>query len=177
MALWDKPEPSTGTVTSASTSSPQATTTTPSTPPVQDIASRAAPKERTDMKESLIAPGLTIEGKINGKGHVRVAGKFKGDIQVEGNLHIDADAKVEGQVKANEVVISGELQGNIESAKHVELRQGGAINGDVKAGSLTVAAGARMRGNMDFGFDESTRSRSDATVTHVADRRRASKAV
>ena len=90
------------------------------------------------MKESIIAPGLTIEGKIIGKGHVRVAGRFKGDIQVEGNLHIDADAKVEGQVKANEVIISGELQGNIESAKHVELRQGGTIHGDVKAGSLTV---------------------------------------
>lgn len=131
------------------------------------------------MKESLIAPGLTIEGKINGKGHVRVAGKFKGDIQVDGNLHIDADAKVEGQVKANEVIISGELQGNIESAKHVELRQGGAINGDVKAGSLTVATGARMRGSMDFGFDESTttRSRPDATVTSVAERSRESKAV
>lgn len=177
MALWDKSESSPGTVTTAS--NPSQPALTPTAPPAQDFASKAAPKERIEMKESVIAPGLTIEGKIIGKGHVRVAGKFKGDIQVDGNVHIDADAKVEGQVKAHEVTISGELQGNIESAKHVELRQGGAIHGDVKAGSLTVATGARMRGNMDFGYDEGTKSKSaDATpIGSVADRSRETKAV
>ena len=106
------------------------------------------------MKESVIASGLAIEGKIVGAGHVRVAGKFKGDVQVEGNLLIDAGARVEGQVRASEVIISGELQGNIESARRVELQQGGAITGDVKAGSLTVAAGSRMRGTVEFGWEE-----------------------
>lgn len=157
MALWDKPEPASGTTAgTASTAPPQplATSLQP-----QDTSVKTPPKER-DMKESLIASGLTIEGKIIGNGHVRVAGKFKGDIQVEGNLHIDSGARVEGQVKASEVIVSGELQGNIESAKRVELQQGGVINGDVKAGSLTVASGARMRGSVDFGFDDSTKAGS-----------------
>jgi cytoskeletal protein CcmA (bactofilin family) len=165
MALWDKPEPGTG-AAPAATGQPLASSTFS-----QDTSFKPAPKERLDMKESLISAGLTIEGKINGNGHVRVAGKFKGDIQVEGNLHVDAGAKVEGQVKASEVIVTGELQGNIESAKRVELQQGGTINGDVKAGSLTVAAGARMRGNVDFGFEEGARSGS-ATTTNLADRSR-----
>jgi cytoskeletal protein CcmA (bactofilin family) len=118
------------------------------------------------------ASGLTIEGKINGNGHVRVAGRFKGDVQVEGNLHIDSGAKVEGQVKASEVIVSGELQGNIDGAKRVELQQGGTITGDVKAGSLTVAAGARMRGNVDFGFDEGQKSGSASNTTSFTDRSR-----
>jgi cytoskeletal protein CcmA (bactofilin family) len=84
-----------------------------------------------------------------------VAGKFKGDVQVDGNLHIDTGAKLEGQVRAHEVIITGELQGNVEAAKRVELQQGGVITGDVKAGSLTVAAGARMRGNVEFGWEDS----------------------
>ena len=29
------------------------------------------------LKESIIAAGLTIEGKIEGAGHVRIAGQFK----------------------------------------------------------------------------------------------------
>jgi cytoskeletal protein CcmA (bactofilin family) len=124
------------------------------------------------MNESLIASGLTIEGKINGNGHVRVAGRFKGDVQVEGNLHIDTGAKVEGQVKASEVIVSGELQGNIDGAKRVELQQGGTITGDVKAGSLTVAAGARMRGNVDFGFDEGLKAGGASNTTSFADRSR-----
>lgn len=110
------------------------------------------------MKESVISAGLAIEGKIIGAGHVRVAGKFKGDVQVEGNLHIDAGALLEGQVRASEVIIGGELQGNIESAKRVELLQGGVITGDVKAGSLTVAAGSRMRGSVEFGWEDSGKS-------------------
>jgi cytoskeletal protein CcmA (bactofilin family) len=163
MALWDKPEnaPNTpaGTTPPAGAApavAPRAVTPAPlNTTPLNFDASK--PKERIDMKESLIADGLSIEGKIVGSGHVRVAGKFKGDVQVEGNLHIDAGAKVEGQVRASEVIVSGDLQGNIESAKRVELQQGGTITGDVKAGSLTVAAGSRMRGSVDFGFDDSAK--------------------
>jgi cytoskeletal protein CcmA (bactofilin family) len=156
MALWDKPE--TGAQPAAPAPTPAAAPR--SSAPVNPLSTESAlaPKERMDMKESIIASGLSIEGKIVGSGHVRVAGKFKGDIQVEGNLHIDNGARVEGQVRASEVLISGELQGNIESAKRVELQQGGTITGDVKAGSFTVAAGSRMRGAVDFGFDDAAKT-------------------
>jgi cytoskeletal protein CcmA (bactofilin family) len=150
MAIWDKSEP-------PSTNNPTASTppSQPSAPAASQPAKPATPQTRAvDGKESFIASGLTIEGKINGKGSVRVAGKFKGDIQVEGDLHIDREARVEGLLKAGEVVVNGELQGNIDSARRVELKQGSTMTGDLKAGSLTVEAGARMRGNVDFGFEE-----------------------
>jgi cytoskeletal protein CcmA (bactofilin family) len=106
-----------------------------------------------DMKESVIGPELTIEGKIEGSGHVRIAGRFKGDVNVQGNVTIEAGAKVTGGVRAGAVVIAGELEGNIADATRVELLQTGVLNGDLKAGSLTVAAGSRMRGNVEFGWD------------------------
>jgi cytoskeletal protein CcmA (bactofilin family) len=109
-----------------------------------------------DTKETLIAANLAIEGKIQGAGHVRVAGQFKGDVNVEGNLTIDRGAKVTGGVRANTVTIAGELEGNVDAASRVELLESGVLNGDVKAGSLTVAAGSRMRGNAEFGWDEKT---------------------
>jgi cytoskeletal protein CcmA (bactofilin family) len=107
-----------------------------------------------EQKESLLAAGLTIEGKIEGSGHVRIAGSFKGDVHVQGNLTIESGAKVTGGVRANTVVIGGELEGNIDAASRVELLQTGVLNGDLKAGSLTVAAGSRMRGRAEFGWDE-----------------------
>jgi cytoskeletal protein CcmA (bactofilin family) len=154
MALWDKPENAPAAAAPASNTPPRS----PQPAAALSSESAVAHKERKEMKESIIASGLSIEGKIVGSGHIRVAGKFKGDIQVEGNLHVDNGARVEGQVRASEVLISGELQGNIESAKRVELQQGGSITGDVKAGSFTVAAGSRMRGAVDFGFDDSTKA-------------------
>ena len=108
-------------------------------------------------KESLIAADLTIEGKIEGNGHIRIAGNFKGDVNVQGNLTIEAGAKVTGEVRANTVVVGGELDGNIHAAARVELLQTGVLNGDLKAGSLTVAAGSKMRGRAEFGWDDKSK--------------------
>src|SRR5690606_35131358 len=119
-------------------------------PPAPAAPSRAD----ANAKESLLAAGLTIEGKIEGSGHVRIAGNFKGDVHVQGNLTIEAGAKVTGGVRANTVIVGGELEGNIDAAARVELLQTGVLNGDLKAGSLTVAAGSRMRGRAEFGWDE-----------------------
>ena len=122
-----------------------------------------ASNNERERKESLIAADLTIEGKIEGTGHVRIAGKFKGDVNVQGDLTIETGAKLNGGVRAKKVTVAGELEGNIESASIVELLSSGVIIGDLKAGSLTVAAGSRMRGQADFGWEEgktSTTSKS-----------------
>src|SRR6266480_7072244 len=114
-----------------------------------------APRVRTkEAKESVIASGLTIDGKIEGAGHVRMAGRFKGDVNVDGDLTIEPGAKITGSVRASTVTIGGDLEGNIEGASRVELLASGVLNGDLKAGSLTVASGSRMRGNVAFGWDE-----------------------
>lgn len=115
---------------------------------------RPATAQERELKESLIAADLTVEGKIEGAGHIRIAGKFKGDVNVQGDLTIESGAKLSGGVRAKKVIIAGELEGNIESAARVELLASGVLIGDVKAGSLTVAAGSRMRGQADFGWDE-----------------------
>jgi cytoskeletal protein CcmA (bactofilin family) len=117
----------------------------------QDVADRSKERKST---ESVIAADLTIEGKIEGSGHVRLVGKFKGDVHVEGDLTIEPGAKVTGSVRASTVTIGGELEGNIEAASNVELLKTGVLNGDLKAGSLTVVAGSRMRGQADFGWDD-----------------------
>ena len=111
-------------------------------------------EKRRESAESVIAADLTIEGKIEGSGHVRLVGKFNGDVNVQGDLTIEPGAKVTGSVRAAKVTIGGELEGNIEAASSVELLKSGVLNGDLKAGSLTVAAGSRMRGQADFGWEE-----------------------
>lgn len=114
----------------------------------------STPPKTRDAMESLIGPELTIEGKIEGSGHVRLVGRFKGDVDVDGNLTIEKGARVSGSVRAVTVVIAGELEGNIEAASEVELLETGVMNGDIKAGSVTVAAGSRMRGQAEFGWEE-----------------------
>lgn len=124
------------------------------------------PRERS-MKESLIAEEITIEGKIEGSGHVRIAGKFKGDVHVQGNLAIEPGAVLTGGVRANTVTIGGSLEGNIDGASRVELLETGVLNGDLSAESLTVAAGSRMRGKVEFGWTDKS-ARTPAAKTNSA---------
>ena len=71
-------------------------------------------------------------------------------------------------MRARKVVVAGELEGNIDGAQRVELQQGGVLVGDVKAGTLTVAAGARMRGQVDFGWEDKAKSGGSAESNAAA---------
>ncbi len=104
--------------------------------------------------ESILSAGLTIEGKIEGNGNVRVSGRFKGNINVKGEFTIEQGASIEGQVNADAVLVGGEVRGQIVASSRVEFRESGVLIGDLKAGSLTVAAGSKMRGKVEFGWKE-----------------------
>ncbi len=119
----------------------------------QSPESRRPVQEGSPKNDSLIAAGLTVEGKIQGVGHLKVAGRFQGDVQVEGDLTIESGAQVTGDLRAATINVGGEVQGNIQ-AKRVQLMQSGTLIGDLKAGSLTVAAGSRMRGKVEFGWED-----------------------
>ncbi len=133
--------------------------------PVAVAPRRPASAPRIEGGESVIAANLSIEGKIEGTGNVKMAGRFKGDVRIDGNFSIEPGAHLTGQVLAGIVVVGGELQGNIESAKRVDVLEGGIIVGDVKAGSITVAAGSRMRGHVEFGWPEEKAPRQTGLTT------------
>ena len=162
MALWKDQQDSAATAGDASTpAAPEPIVrAVERSAPANAQASEPAPKREraaaasANAKESLIAADVTIEGKIEGAGHVRIAGRFKGDVNVEGNVTIEQGAHVTGQVHANTVIVSGEVNGNIDASSKIELLETGVINGDVKAGTLTVVAGSRMRGQADFGWTD-----------------------
>ena len=160
MAIWKDPTPA-----KSEPARFDAPSSAPSPAPINEApqpASTPTPIRAVDTpaRESVIAADLAIEGKIEGAGHVRIAGKFKGDVKVQGNLTIEQGASVAGGVAASKVILAGELDGNIESAQQVELLQSGVINGDMKAGSLTVAAGSRIRGHIECGWDKDGKSSS-----------------
>ena len=157
MALWKEPvKPSSSDPTEAlnlarfDTSAADESASSPAKP----VAANPAPVASRSASESLISPDLVIEGKIEGAGHVRIAGRFKGDINVHGDLTIENGAKVDGSVRAERVTVAGELTGNIENAMHVELLQSGSLTGDVKSRSFSVAKGSRMRGHAEFGWED-----------------------
>jgi cytoskeletal protein CcmA (bactofilin family) len=122
--------------------------------PVRSVEDAPMAMPTLKGSESIVAAGLTIEGKIEGSGNVRVAGRFKGNVNVKGELTIEPGASIDGEVRADTVFVGGEVRGQIVATSRVEFKESGTLTGDLKAGSLTVAAGSKMRGKVEFGWKE-----------------------
>jgi len=118
------------------------------TPPVE----APRPVRHSESTESVIGPDLSIEGSITGAGSVRLAGRFTGDVTVDGVLTIESGARLAGSVRAATVAIAGELEGNVVKATRVDVHGSGVLMGDLKSDTLTLAAGSRVRGHIECGW-------------------------
>jgi cytoskeletal protein CcmA (bactofilin family) len=126
------------------------------------------PRESTQMdrQESFLGSGVTIEGKMEGNGDVRIAGKFNGDIQIKGNLNIQKGAHLTAKINAEAITIEGELEGTVVASGQITLAESGQVIGDLKAKTLAVAAGSRMRGNVEFGWNDSETVKLSSVPSH-----------
>jgi len=155
MALWNQPAQESGNdkpQTVPPVPTPVTVSAAPATPSPAPTPRESAVKDRY---ESVFGPGVTIDGKLEGDANVRIAGKFKGDIQIKGDLTIEKGANVSAKVSAANVTLAGELHGNVTAAAQVKLLESAQVVGDLKAATLTVAAGSRMRGHVEFGWSAS----------------------
>lgn len=126
----------------------------PAPSPAEPSSPAASPKDNpaTPRAESVFGAGVTIEGKIEGDANVRIGGKFKGEIHINGDLSVEKGAHLSAKIEAANVTIGGELEGNVIANAQVKLLESGQLVGDLKAKTLTVAAGSRMRGHVEFGW-------------------------
>src|ERR1700686_2089516 len=109
MALWNEKPTSASAGSVVPPSAPPAERNSPERNSGERVANdpalavsprRPTPKTSSEGGESVIAANLTIEGKIEGSGNVRMAGRFKGDVPIDGNFPIDPGAPLTGQVLA-----------------------------------------------------------------------------
>lgn len=118
---------------------------------------RPASGQAYPEREATLSEGLTVEGKIEGSGRLCIACNFKGEIQLKGHLRVGSKAHVNGEVKAENITIEGVVEANVTSSGEVKLLNNAQLIGDLKAKSLVVASGARMRGKVEFGWEQHER--------------------
>ena len=156
MALWNQTTPE-------ETSEKPSVVPPPAAAPAPATQATAIPVPKESLakghRESVFGAGVTIEGKIEGDSDVRIAGNFKGDIQIKGDLNVEKGAHLTAKINAANVTLGGELDGNVVASGQVRLTETGQMVGDLKASTLTVAAGSRMRGHVEFGWSAAESAR------------------
>ena len=103
--------------------------------------------------ESIIGTSLVIKGDLVISKGIRIDGKLIGNVFQEENQNatvaISESAEIIGDIHAQHVIVSGKLTGNIFALERVELLGNSQVEGNIQYGSIGIAVGAKIHGNLD----------------------------
>ena len=77
---------------------------------------------------------------------MRIDGKVKGDIKVEGDIYVGEKAVITGNLTAANVNLAGTVEGNITSKGILKILSTAKLYGDIKVNSFVADEGALFQG-------------------------------
>jgi len=95
---------------------------------------------------SLLSKKVNIVGEIEGNEDLHVEGRFKGAINITGNIFVGQTGVVEADIEADNIVIQGKIHGNVLARKQLEIQSLGDLIGDCSAQSINIKEGAVFEG-------------------------------
>jgi len=99
-----------------------------------------------DKIDTIIGKNTTIEGNIKSQGTMRIDGNVTGKIEVQGNMIIGDNSKIEADIKADNISVSGEITGNLTVKNQVQITSTGKVYGDIEVQNLIIDEGAIFEG-------------------------------
>lgn len=102
--------------------------------------------------KGFFGPALTIRGKLSGAGSLRLAGRFEGEIQLDGQLVVDAGGRLVGPMTARQIAVDGRVDGAV-AGEDVAIREGGRVVGDVRAVRVALEDGGVLDGTVEMDVD------------------------
>lgn len=115
--------------------------------------------DRLSNEQTVIGQSAMVVGNIVSQDMVQLKGHVVGNIDVNGSpnaqLSVLSQAHVEGDINADQAVVSGVVTGNIASPGRVELHSGAQVKGNISYGTMAIEHGAKLYGMMS-NSDEKT---------------------
>jgi len=102
---------------------------------------------------TMISEGTSINGTINTKNDIRIAGKTDGELNTEGKLIVTSTGVVEGNINVKDADIAGKIDGELRVSNKLTLRQSAVVEGDIYTKTLIVEEGAEMVGACRMGAE------------------------
>jgi cytoskeletal protein CcmA (bactofilin family) len=120
------------------------------------IIGRNHPKQSSGSGTTVVAAGTELVGNLALEDNLHIDGRVKGDVESKAEVIIGKPGHMEGQIKAERVLISGSFDGSIE-AERLEIVSSGKLSGEVTVGQLVVESGAHFNGTSRIRGDEPPR--------------------
>jgi cytoskeletal protein CcmA (bactofilin family) len=100
-----------------------------------------------------LGPDATFKGDLTYDKGMRLQGKFEGNINTPGRLHVTKEAKMQADVDAGAISVEGDVKGKLNASERIELKQSARYEGDLSASKLVVDEGAILNGHVTVGPD------------------------
>ncbi len=80
-----------------------------------------------------VPEGFLLEGVLEGRGRLVVAGTVVGEVRVAGEVEVLGSGRIEGPVRAKRVRIAGRVEGDVHAAERIEVLGEGQVGGRMEA--------------------------------------------
>ncbi len=91
--------------------------------------------------------GVKLEGTLELSGTFRINAQVKGTLISQQTLVLGENARVEGQIEGNHVIVAGRFDGVIFAKGRVEIQPKGVVTGEVHTPCLVIEAGGILEGH------------------------------
>ena len=114
----------------------------------EKTATQASTSQNGGTNVVSLGPSDTLQGRLDIKGDLRIAGTVEGELKASGDVTVDAGATIQASIEGANVSVRGQVSGNVTARRRLTLGGSGRLNGDVRVGRLTVEDGATLNGNV-----------------------------
>lgn len=105
-------------------------------------------QDRIGPPATILGPGATLNGKLEGSGHFLIAGKIVGDADIEGALTLAEGSRWQGVIRVDDVILAGELEGELLARGRVEILASARVRGRVVGNGISISEGAVVEADL-----------------------------
>jgi cytoskeletal protein CcmA (bactofilin family) len=123
---------------SAPAASPASARTEPASGSPQPAQTPARPPA------AVIDEKTEITGNLKSAGNVLIEGQFHGEVEATETIWVEPHAQSDGQLRANDAVISGAVDGEIDCRRRLQIAATAVVSGEIKTPILVIEDGATV---------------------------------
>ncbi|MFM7012317.1 MAG: polymer-forming cytoskeletal protein [Betaproteobacteria bacterium] len=103
--------------------------------------------------DSIVGKDMVIDGRLKVLGNALIHGLVTGNIEASQDaevvlIGVSDSGSVQGNIIADQVMISGRVMGDVVGRLRVELMSNAVVEGNLTYGNLVIDEGARVMGRM-----------------------------
>ena len=103
-------------------------------------------KDRNNNTLTIIGEGIDFSGEVNTEGNIHVDGIMRGTIKAK-EVVVGPKGDFDGEITADILIVNGNIKGKF-NIKNLQVRKNGVLQGKIKYEVIIIEAGGKVLGEL-----------------------------